>query len=97
MHSLDKVGLRKAREELEALLKHPALEVLRERVLQDRHSPTGEVEYRSIRRRHKANQDRELSSNNLAGARYWQGRIDQLFEDVEGKLIEQVIKELAGG
>ena len=89
------LGLRKAVEELEALLKHPGWEVLRERALQDRHSPTGAVEFHSTLRRFQADKDRELNSNNLAGARYWQGRIDQLLEDIEGKLIEQTIRELA--
>ena len=94
--AMEALGLRKSLEDLEALHKHQGWVLLREQVLQDRHNNLGELEYKSILRRHNANKDRDLTSNNLAGARYWQGRIDQLLEDIEGKLIRQIITELAG-
>ena len=93
--AMEALGLRKSLEDLEALHKHQGWELLREQVLQDRHNQEGELEYKSVLRRFRDNKDRDLSANNLAGARYWQGRLDQLLEDVEGKLIRQVITELA--
>jgi len=48
-----------------------------------------------VLRRQASNKDRDLTANDIGGARYWQGRMDQLLEDVEGKLIELVIKQLA--
>ena len=95
--ALEALGFRKSLEELEALSKHQGWEILREQVLQDRHNQVGELIYKSVLRRYRVNQDRDLTANNLAGARYWQGRIDQLLEDTEGKLIRQVIEELTRG
>ena len=92
-NQLDKLARNKAWEALKELQAHPGFEVLREQVLQDQYGPEGELVHRSLLRQERANQEREIRTGDLPAIKYCQGRIDMLMAIMEGKVINDVLKE----
>lgn len=93
MHNLDKLAQNKAWEALKELQAHPGFEVLREQVLQDQYDPQGARVRTSLLRQERSKLEREIRAGDLPAIKYCQGRIDMLMEVMEGKVIDDVLKE----
>jgi hypothetical protein len=80
----------KVREQLAEFLTSGALEGLRRRCL-------GPWEPRTVVQGLRVDQEVALRRDNLAEARYYQGKIDILKDLLNGKLVEEWIKEINEG
>ena len=95
---LDKEGFlehKRAVVSLRELLAHPGWELVRTKALQDQYGSQGEVLWRSKVRELEGKMNSALRRNDVGEARYFQGRLEQLRDDVEGKLVTWLIEQLA--